>query len=167
MPRKRKADADCKVSFRTTVISIYKCLSQELTHSVYLVIVISLNYYQGSRAVRLWNSIQADIATCVRSGVSAGRLIAKYNQMEENKHLALDPADVVIVIDSKKYSTVAGFGKLYDDFLSTKQLGEFSGKDEEAKKKGDSGYKQSKLRIMLFDESFHRVHTLPSDCKLC
>ena len=105
------------------------------------------------------------MATCIRSGVSAGRLISKYNRMQGNKDFDLGDADVVIVIDGKRYSLVGGFGQMYEEFLKTKQLGAFTGKADQPKWKEEYGYKKSPLRVMHFDESFHRVHSIPSDCK--
>ena len=85
--------------------------------------------------------------------------------MEENKDMQLDEADIMIVIDAKSYCTLGGVGKMYDEFLRSKQIGNFTGKHTQATTREDPRYKSSLLRIVKFDGCFFKIHTTPKDCK--
>ena len=85
--------------------------------------------------------------------------------MEINKDFEIGNSDVVILIDNKRYAHVAGKGEIYEQFLRSKQIGSFTGKDSEAMIKDDQMYKTSLLRILKFDETFVKLHTSPKDCK--
>ena len=85
--------------------------------------------------------------------------------MEINKDMQIGDSHVMIVIDNKRYATVAGIGEMYEEFLRSKQIIDFTGKKSEAKIKDDQMYKHSLLRILKFDETFAKLHTTPKDCK--
>ena len=108
-----------------------------------------------------WNSAESAIETCIRSGLNAARKIEDYNK----RYLGIGRPDIVILIDNKRYANVAGSGKVYEDFLKTKEIGQFTGKESPAKLSTEIGYKKGLLQVMEFDDCFKRVHTDPRNCE--
>ena len=57
------------------------------------------------------------------------------------------------------FSTVAGEGKLYKNFIETKTIGDYVGRNVRARHPEDADYNKSKLRQLPFDYAVnHATH---------
>ena len=72
---------------------------------------------------------------------------------------------LVMAIDTGHQCTLTGVGRMFEDFLQSGKVTEYTGFDQEPAKFYDKkNYHTAECRIMQFDESFYKM---PYDCRSC
>ena len=61
------------------------------------------------------------------------------------------------MITDGKTTTVSGFGYLIETFICTKQLSGYPGQNENVSLVSDENYRESKLQLMRFDQTFENM----------
>ena len=97
--------------------------------------------------------INAACKSTFRNGYKAVRLMEKYKKLMKNKPSSGTPS-FINMIDTGDCTMVSGFGSLFDDFLASRSLGTYSGKNEKLSYPSDPTYWTSKLRFVPFDDTF-------------
>ena len=69
------------------------------------------------------------------------------------------------IFDSGKQSTLAGFGRMYDEFLNSGEIIEYTGKGREPAIKSEPYFHVASVRKMQFVDTFDGVRYNVSDSK--
>ena len=105
---------------------------------------------------------QSHLRTCIRYGIGTGRIADEYNsRIFAASHMQRD-SNILIVLDTGKQTTVAGKGKLYEKFLQTGEIKDFSGYGSTPAKFHQEHYQRAPLCTMSFAETYGNMHY---DCR--
>ena len=94
----------------------------------------------------------------------ATSLYQKFND-DFRKHLRLNKAQCLMLIDTGESTKVCGSGDIYDEFLRSQSLGHFTGKNTDALQSTDANYKAAPLKIVSIDESFVKLKEVAKSCE--
>ena len=64
---------------------------------------------------------------------------------------------VVIAIDTGAQCSIAGFGKMFDEFMWMKSLSNYTGHDRQPASFKDPNFEVALIRLVNFDETFHKM----------
>ena len=103
----------------------------------------------------LKKKIQSHLRTCIRYGIGTARIVDHmYMRLFEASNIAKKDTNVVILLDTGGQATVSGVGKVYEHFLKTGLLENFTGYGTWPAKYDDEHFEGAPLRMMTFAESF-------------
>ena len=94
-----------------------------------------------------WNTVRVTIAT--------SRYMVHRNGVQSDAE-AGQVASFIMITDGNT-TTVLGFGHLIETFIRTKQLSGYSGQNENVSLVSDENYRDSKLQLMHFDQTFENM----------
>ena len=110
-------------------------------------------------------SIKTAIATCVRVIIPLVRLAEHYFSKKENTPEQGNESSVLFLFDSGYWTTVSGWGKMFDGFCKFKRLGKYTGCNVKPRNPEDHDYARSRLRILPFDHAFKFIKSNITDSK--
>ena len=79
-----------------------------------------------------------------------------YNCKKGTAEEGLIPA-LLLLFDTGYGTCVAGWGPIYDNYISSKQLGEYTGRNVRPRFPDEDDYAKSRLRIIPFDYAFRFI----------
>ena len=96
-------------------------------------------------------SVKGKISTCVRKIVEATKAYEALNNLEKKGNPNTPKPQFFFMLDSGNKSHVAGYGKMFDNFVENQQLGFYSGQGTEPVDSNHPNYKNSLLQILSQD----------------
>ena len=95
--------------------------------------------------------------TSLREGIAATRIADFLNDQLRLLGKINGSAGAVIALVTGEQCTISGVGPMYDDFLKTGKLRNYSGFGQEATTFYDKDFESAPLRIMKYDETFYKM----------
>ena len=122
------------------------------------------NFKQNLASLR--KSIKTHTATCVQHIIPLVHMAEEYYKFNRGhrSQKGREPA-LLFIFDTAYYSVVSGWGELFDVYCSTKQLGNYTGRNVCPHSPGESDYGDSRLRILPFDQAFTFIRKDIKDSK--
>ena len=118
---------------------------------------ISFFHYELQSVKQLEKKIQSHLRTAIWYGIGTGWLADEWN-------LRLLPAitykrdvNIISLIDTGKQCTIAGMGKVFEKFLETGKIKDFTGFGLVPAKYSDEHFSEAPLRVMSFAESYSEM----------
>ena len=100
------------------------------------------------------NTIESSTKTAIRVTISTSRYTAKKNEIVGSTK---ETVGSVVILNDGKQTTVGGYGNLFEKFLKTKKLDGYTGQMEPFTSFSDPNYDHAKLKVMKFDETYHKM----------
>ena len=102
----------------------------------------------------LETKIQSMLRSTIRNGIATVRLADHLNERLLVAGLPKRETNFNAVIDTGKQCTVSGIGKMYDQFLETGVLKDFTGWGTKPALSQDSHFAEAPLRLMTFADTY-------------
>ena len=102
------------------------------------------------------------MCTCLHEGIAATRVADCYNDKITNLGHEFGPTGCVMVVDTGEQCTVAGCGPMFEQFLWSGKIKNYTGYGEEPTRFYEDNFDKSPFRIMKFDQTFDKM---PYDCR--
>ena len=102
----------------------------------------------------LRKSIKTHTYTAVCEVITLVRMAEDYYKCKEGTGKEGEIPGVLFIFDSRYGTSVAGWGPIFDNYCSTKQLGSYTGCNVRPCHPDDDDYAKSRLRIIPFDYAF-------------
>ena len=96
-------------------------------------------------------AVESSMRTAARSTVATCRYMQKKKEIQNGSTGGIG---CLVVVHDDDQTTVAGEGKIYEDFISKHEVNDYPGKNEEFIFKPNPTYNVAKLRVMKFAETF-------------
>ena len=112
----------------------------------------------------LKTTIVSSTKSSIRGVIATGRYIEMKQELEKPAEKA--SFGVFCAIHDGEQTTFGGEGDIFDNFMKTRQLAGYPGENDKITTFYDSNYNDAKLRLMRFDETFHKCHYDASERKL-
>ena len=104
------------------------------------------------------------LCTSIREGLASLRIAEFLNK--KLRDLGRDVGGVpggVFLIDTGNQTTISGVGSIFDEFLRSGKIENYTGSDEQPTQMFDKkNYHTAACRLMTFDQTFYRM---PYDCR--
>ena len=95
------------------------------------------------------------LRTCIRYDIGTTRIADHlYERLFKASEIPKKDTNVVILIDTSGLATVSGVGKVYENFLKTGVLENFTGYGMRPAKFDEPHFEDAPIRMMTFAESF-------------
>ena len=107
---------------------------------------------------------ESSTKSAVRVTVATSRCIVRRNQLQGQDS---DKVSSFVMLSNGEDTVVSGYGYLIDTFIRTKQLSGYPGQNENVSVLSDVDYKESKLKLMRFDQTFDKMPYDASKRKIC
>ena len=101
----------------------------------------------------------------VRSAFKTVRLIKKFNSFKGYNLEKMKDPSFFLALETGSFTNFAGCGSMYQNFLQTETLGNYSGQNQDPKMPTDTNFSKSKLRILPFDHTFTFLPIDMNECK--
>ena len=98
----------------------------------------------------------------MRYGIGTGRIADHYNARIAAVSNIQRSTNIVLLVDNGKQCTISGFGKLFDKFLKTGNLKDYTGFGTVPATFHEEHFQEAPLRIMTFADTFGNMHY---DCR--
>ena len=111
--------------------------------------------YFSQTISQLQKKTQSQLRSCVRYGIGTARIADHCNKRIFKASKIKREADFLMFVDTGKQCTISGQGKLFQEFLETGKIGNFSGKSTIPAKFSEEHFDEAPFRIMAFADSFY------------
>ena len=95
--------------------------------------------------------------TSLREGIAATRIADFLNQQLKLLGQINGPAGALIAVDTGEQCSISGVGPIYEHFIQTGKLMNYSGYGTEASTFHDNDFNTASLRIVNYDETFYKM----------
>ena len=95
------------------------------------------------------------IMTALKEGIAVTRIVDFLNDQLKIIGQINGPAGALIAVDTGEQCSISGVGPIYENFLRTGKLMNYSGFGTEASTFHDSDFETAPLRIINYDETFY------------
>ena len=95
-------------------------------------------------------SIKSKVSTCVKKIVEAAKAYESLNNLEDKGNPSIPKPQFFLALDSGKKSHIAGYGRMFENFLETQELGEFSGKGTKPVFPNDANHRNALIQIETY-----------------
>ena len=102
--------------------------------------------------------MQSHLRTCVRFGIGTGRIAQHYNERISATLNIKRLTNILLAIDTGKQCTISGFGKVYDEFMRTGVVKNYTGCGTIPATCDEEHFDEAPLRIMSFADTFGNMH---------
>ena len=100
--------------------------------------------------------IQSHLRTCIRYGIATGRIADNYNERIANStKMVKKMAGIMICIESGSQCTLAGYGPIFDKFMETGKIENFSGFGNIPAHSKQEHFHEAPLRVMTFANTYN------------
>ena len=159
-----KVQINIFVHFKTQYKSLL--IIQSLKHKVFI-----LYFIQQTPLRRLTKmSIKGKIATCVKKIFEAAKACESLNALEATENGICPKVQAFFMLDSGKKSHISGYGTMFEQFVNTQQLGNYTGKGTNPVDANDPNHRNSLLQIETYPnkgKTHKRKHWGTSNNDLC
>ena len=93
--------------------------------------------------------------TALKEGIAVTRIADFLNDQLKIIGQINGPAGALIAVDTGEQCSISGVGPIYENFLRTGKLMNYSGFGTEASTFHDSDFETAPLRIINYDETFY------------
>ena len=98
-------------------------------------------------------SIKGKVGTCVNKLIEAATTCETYNKLEKKTNPNLTEVQAFMILDTGEKAHIAGFGTMFDNFITHQDLGNFTGKGTVPVEGKDAQSRKSLLIIERYDET--------------
>ena len=115
---------------------------------------------------QLESKIQSHLKTSIRYCIATARIAEEYNKrIYAGDNGIQREVNMQFIFDAGNQSTLAGFGKMYDEFLRSGEIVHFSGKGTNVTTSVQAHFEVAALRKMNFVDTFDGIRYNVSDSK--
>ena len=104
----------------------------------------------------LRTKLSSTLLTGLREGLASIRIADFLNQKLTEDGEDIPSAGGLMILDTGKQCSIAGYGKLFEEFLSSGKVTEFTGYGQKPKTFYDKNFETSPCRIFNFDQTYYK-----------
>ena len=103
------------------------------------------------------NTLDTNVKSTVRNTISAGRYMDKIREVDPHGHGHDLPGTSLCIVRFGEKTIVGGHGKMFDDFIQTKQLVGLFRPEDSFLSASHPKYEESNLQVLRFDQTFKKL----------
>ena len=109
---------------------------------------------------QLETKLQSHLRTSIRYSIATARIADEYNQrISLSTGMSKKEVNMQFILDTGTQSSLAGFGQMYEDFLQSNMIGDFTGKGQKAVTIDKEHFDVAPIRKFTFKNTFDDKHS--------
>ena len=103
------------------------------------------------------NKVLSTLLNPIRDGIAATRIAEFLSDQLRSVGKEIACSSSLLVLDTGEQCTIAGCGPVYDEFIRSGQVKNYSGFGQEATTFYDDNFEAAPLRVINYDEAFYKM----------